>query len=156
MSVLDRLLQVDLVYWDNMIYDYEQRNRNLKVPNENTTSTLHDFNIRVNDFLTEALYEFGRARRNKDAIQRLIENITKDYYQGPNEHARKAAGIQFARQFPTPDNYPYPNVNLFDLEDKFVGYYYSLEATVKSLQAKGDAKVTNNSLLKIEQSIIPS
>lgn len=152
-NVLERLLQEDFMQWDSLIAEYERINRSLKVPSVDKTA-LHHFNVRVEEEYTKALYDFGRARRNKDAITRLIENTMKDYYKGQNEIARKAAGIQFARSFPAPDNYPTETVNLFDLEDRFIGYYYSLEATVKSLQAKADAKITNNSLLNIEKDII--
>lgn len=152
MSVLERLLQENFSEWDHLVFQYEQTNRSLKVPAVEKTA-LHHFNVRVEEEYTKALYDFGRARRNKDAIQRLIKNVLEDFYRGQNEQARRAAGIQLARQFPAPDNYPVSTINLFDLEDRFVGYYYSLEATVKSLQAKSDAKITNNSLLNIENSI---
>lgn len=153
MNVLERLLQEDFTHWEELVKEYERVNRTLKVPSVEKIA-LHQFNVRVEEEYTKALYDFGRARRNKDAIQRLLKNVLEDYYKGQNEQARKAAGIQYARQIPTPDYYPLPTVNLFDLEDLFVGYYYSLEATIKSLQAKADAKITNNSLLNIERDII--
>lgn len=153
MNVLERLLLIDVAEWDELVSEYERTNRSLKVPDVEKTA-LHNFNVQVDEQYTKALYDFGRARRNKDAIQRLIKNVLEDYYKGGNAEARKAAGIQFAKQFPTPDIYPVATVNLFDLEDLFVGYYYSLEATVKSLAAKAGAKITNNSLLNIEKEII--
>jgi hypothetical protein len=153
MNVLERLLQENYATWDQTVAYYENLNKSLKVPAVDKTA-LHHFNVSVEEAYTQALYEFGRARRNKDAIARLIDTTMKDYYKGSNELARKAAGIQFARQFPAPENYPTPTVNLFELEDQILGYYYSLEATVKSLQAKGDAKITNNSLLNIENNLI--
>ncbi|ARC67288.1 MULTISPECIES: hypothetical protein [Bacillus subtilis group] len=151
-NVLDRLLSEDFKMWDNLIDEYERTNRSLKVPEINETA-IHFFNVRVEEEYTKALYDFGRARRNKDAIQRLLKSVLEDLYEGKNEQARKAGGIQYAREFPAPEFWHEETVNLFDLEDLFVGYYYSLEATVKSLQAKADAKVTNNSLLKIENTI---
>jgi len=153
MNVLERLLQEDFTRWDILIDEYEQMNRSLKVPSVDKTA-LHHFNVRVEEEYTKALYDFGRARRNKDAIQRLIKNVLEDYYKGPNEQARRAAGIQYARNYPAPDFYHSPTVNLFDLEDRFLGYYYALEATVKSLEAKASAKITSNSLLNIEKSIV--
>lgn len=152
MNVLDRLLQENFNQWDELVAEYERTNRSLKVPNVDKTA-LHFFNVKVEEEYTKALYDFGRARRNKDAIQRLIKNVLEDYYKGSNAESRKAAGIQFAKAYPTPDYYHVSSVNLFDLEDRFVGYYYSLEATIKSLQAKADAKITNNSLLNIENDI---
>lgn len=153
MSVLERLLHEDLSQWEHIVQHYETKNRSLKVPAVEKTA-LHHFNVSVEETYTEALYEFGRARRNKDAIQRLLKNVLDDYYKGPNPDARKAAGIQFAKAYPAPPNYPTSTVNLFDLEDQFIGFYYSLEATIKSLQAKSDAKITNNSLLNIETNLI--
>lgn len=153
MYVLERLLSEDFNQWDELVAYYEQKNRTLKVPSVDKTE-LHHFNVQVEEEYSKAVYDYGRARRNKDAIQRLIENTLKDLYKGANEPARKAAGIQMAKNFPTPENYPYPTVNLFDLEDRFTGYYYALQATVQSLQAKADAKITNNSLLNVEQKVI--
>lgn len=153
MNVLERLLQEDIAKWDTLVAEYERTNKSLKVPAVDKTE-LYFFNVRVEEQYTKAMYDFGRARRNKDAIQRLLKMVLEDYYKGPNEQARKAAGIQYARSFPAPENYKDETVNLFDLEDLFVGYYYSLESTVKSLQAKADAKITNNSLLNIEKTIV--
>lgn len=153
MNVLERLLQEDFNLWDHIVVEYEMINRSLKVPEVDKTA-LHHFNIRVEEEYTRALYDFGRARRNKDAIQRLLKNVLENYYKGSNGEARKAAGIQYAQQFPAPDFYPKPTINLFDLEDKFLGYYYALDATVKSLQAKAEAKITNNSLLNIEKNVV--
>jgi hypothetical protein len=153
MTVLGRLLRENFNRWDELIAHYEQTNRTLKVPPVEKIS-LHLFNVQVEEEYTKALYDFGRARRNKDAIDRLLDMTLKDYYKGSNELSRKAGGIQYAKIYPTPEDYPQPTVNLFDLEDRFAGYYYSLDATVKSLQAKASAKITNNSLLNIEQNII--
>jgi hypothetical protein len=153
MSVLERLLAEDPLHWYNIISNHENNNKSLKVPAVEKLA-LHTFNVRVEESYTQALYDFGRARRNKDAIQRLLKNVLEDYYKGANEQARRAAGIQFAKAFPAPESYHSPTVNLFDLEDMFVGHFYSLEATVKSLQAKADAKITNNSLLNIERDTV--
>lgn len=153
MTVLERLLQEDFFYWDNLCAEYEKINRSLKVPSVDKTA-LHEFNAKVEEYYTRAVYDYGRACRNKDAITRLIKNVLDDYYQGPNDRARKAAGIQFAQRFPAPEFYPEETVNLFDLEDKFLGYYYSMKATVMSLEAKAGAKITNNSLLNIETTIV--
>lgn len=153
MNVLERLLQEDPAEWKRVIDQYESINKHLKVPPVEKTA-LHHFNVSVEETYTQALYDFGRARRNRDAIQRLLKNTLEDLYKGSNEQARKAAGIQFARAFPAPDHYPLPTVDLFALEDQFNEYYYSLEATIKSLQAKADAKITNNSLLNIESNVV--
>lgn len=154
MNVLERLLSEDFYHWDTLVREYEESNKKLKVPSVDKTE-LHFFNVDVEAQYTKALYDFGRARRNRDAIQRLIKNVVEDYYKGPNEQARKAAGIQFAKKFPAPENHHLETVNLYDLEDQFIGYYNALEATIKSLEAKASAKITNNSLLNIEKDLIP-
>lgn len=154
MDILERLLQEDFISWEDKIHSYEMQNINLKVPMENSPTSLHFFNIGVNELYTQVIHDFGRARRNKDAIQRLLKSVLEDYYKGSNEQARKAAGIQYARNYPAPENHPAPAVNLFELEDIFNGIFYSLESTVKSLQAKADAKITSNSLLNIEKNMV--
>jgi len=163
--VLQRLLEIDLDLWDKKINFFEESSKELKVPMENNTITLHEFNLKLNDLYSEVVYWYYEARRNKDAIERLLETILKDYYKGQNELARKAAGIQLARGYPI-HNIPFipinhrcvynEKVNLFDLEDIINGHYYKLAATIKSLQAKAEAKITNNSLIKLEQNLTPS
>jgi hypothetical protein len=152
--VLERLLSEDFTMWDQLVFSYEQRNKQLRVPMENTTETLHDFNVRINELYTEAHYDFTRARHNRDAIQRFIENVLKDYYTGPNELARKAGGIQFARNYPAPDFWPEDTVDLFEVEDRLLHYYNQMDSTIKTLEAKADSKITNNSLLRIESKIV--
>jgi hypothetical protein len=154
MRVLERLLSEDFEEWDRLVFQYESMNRALPVPMENTKETLHIFNVRLNDLYTQAYYDFARARRNKDAIERFIENVLKDYYAGPNEVARRAGGIQLARNYPAPDFWPEETVDLFEIEDRFKHYFYSLEATIKTLEAKAESRITNNSLLKLEQQLV--
>ncbi|SFJ63655.1 hypothetical protein SAMN02799624_05294 [Paenibacillus sp. UNC496MF] len=151
--VLERLLSEDLVAWEQLVSDYEMHTVALKVPRENSIESLHDFNIRANELYTRASFDFARARRNKDAIERFVENVLKDYYNGPNELARKAGGIQYARAFPAPDAWREPHVNLFDLEDRFRHYYYMMDSVISSLEAKAESRITNNSLLKLEQNL---
>src|SRR5579875_2129938 len=154
MSVLERLLSEDFQAWDKLMIYYEEKNKNLRIPSENTLETLHYFNIALNELYTEASYDFARARRNKDAIERLLESTLKDYYKGSNDLARKAGGIQYARSYPAPDFWPHETVNLFDLEDLFRHYYYTMESTIKTLEQKASGKITNYSLLRIEQKIM--
>jgi hypothetical protein len=150
-KVLERLLLEDLDDWEKIIANLEQRNLNLKVPLENTKTTLHHFNCQLNELYTEVQYYFARARRNKDAIERLIDNVLKDHYKGGNDRERRAAGIQFAQKYPAPVGFYPETVDLFYLEDKFKWFYYSLESIIQSLNAKAGAKITNNSLLKIDE-----
>jgi hypothetical protein len=151
--VLERLLSEDLAHWEALVSEYEARTNALKVPKENSIDTLHDFNVQANELYTRASFDFARARRNKDAIERFVENVLKDYYNGPNELARKAGGIQYARAYPAPDTCRESQVNLFDLEDRFRHYYYMMDSVISSLEAKAESKITNNSLLKLEQSL---
>lgn len=154
-EALRHLLMEDFDELDRIAFEFESRNRALKVPHENNTSTLHEFNININELYTEVEYEFAKARAYKDAIARIIENVLKDYYKGTNEIARKAAGYQLARKYPVGEFYHEPYINLFDLEHRINRYYNSLESSVKILKAKAEAKITNNSLLNIERSLIP-
>lgn len=154
MAVIDRLLGEDFHYWDTLTQNYEDESKNLRVPSENSIDTLHDFNIRLNDLHTRAVYDYSRARRNKEAMERLMESVLKDYYQGSNEIARKAGGIQYARAFPAPDFWHEETVNLFDIQDKFSGYFYSMESTVKACLEKTNSKITNNALLNLESKLV--
>ncbi|QHW35750.1 hypothetical protein GZH47_33190 (plasmid) [Paenibacillus rhizovicinus] len=151
--VLTRLVRETSTDWESLVHNYEQENRALLVPSENSAATLHRFNVRLSELFTRAHYDFARARRNKDAVERLVENVIKDYYNGPNELARKAAGIQYARCYPAPEEWHADTVDLFDLEDRFRYYFYSLESTIKTLAMKSEAKITNNSLLKLEKDL---
>ena len=153
-EVLRRLLSEDLDDWEKIIKNLEDRNRQLKVPTENTTATLHVFNCQVSDLYSEVQYYFARARRNKDAIERIIYNVLNDLYSGKNDWARRAAGIQYAQNYPTPPGFYPDKVDLFYLEDKFKWFYYALDSIIKSLQAKAEAKITNNSLLKIDDNML--
>lgn len=155
MTVLERLLTLDHEWWEQRIAYYKKRNYELKVPLENTPSTLHQFNIEINALYTEAEYDYAEARRNKDAIERLIESILKDFYPGPNEQARRAGGWQYARKFPTQGIGSEETVNLFDIEDKINGYYESMKSTIQIIKEKSNAKITNNSLILIENSLTP-
>lgn len=156
--MLRRLLLEDMDEWNRICESISLKNQSLRVPTVNDTTTLHHFNVDLSDLFTEANYHFGKARRNKDAIERIIENTLKDYYKGPNEIARKAAGLQLSQRYPVPESieayYPYPTVNLFELQDKINGYFYDLDAVLKTLQIKSGAKITNNSILNIEKSLI--
>lgn len=153
--VLQRLLQEDFDSWDEVVVELESRNRVLKVPAENSTVTLHHFNCQLNELFTDAYYWFAKARRNKDAIERFIDNVINNHYKGTNERERKAAGIQRAEKYPAPSIYHEDTINLFELEDRLKWYFQVLESTIKILHAKSDVKVTNNSLLKLDQNLTP-
>ena len=155
-KVLQRLLLEDFNEWENKLESFKQRNLSIKVPKENNLSTLHQFNCSINDLYTEVEHDFAIARTNRDAIDRLIKNVIDDHYSGSNDRARKAAGIQFAKKYPVKQFYHEDYVDLFELEYQFNKIYYSLDAVIKSLKAKADAKITSNSLLNIERSLIPS
>lgn len=153
MNVLERLLHEDFEEWDQLIEYYQRENKKLLVPAENTPETLHEFNRNIDKLFTEAYYDFARARRNKDAIDRFIEMVLKDYYKGPNPDARRAAGIQLAQNYPV-DGFEEDRVNLFELQDRFSYYYYQLESTVKILDRKAQSKITSNSILNIERTLV--
>lgn len=158
--MLSRLLLEDKKSWDQTCEDLNLKNFSLRVPTVNDITTLHTFNVELSELFTLVQYHFNKARRNKDAIERIIENVLKDYYKGSNEAARRAAGLQYAQKYPIPESIAHffetETVNLFTLEDEINGYYYSLDAILKSLHHKASAKITNNSLLNIERSLLPS
>jgi hypothetical protein len=151
--VLERLLREDLQAWEDRVTHFETRNRKLRVPMENTTQTLHHFNVEINDLYSETYYWFARARSNRDSIVRLLESVLKDYYRGSNPEQRKAGGYQLARHYPAPEFYGQPAVNLFDLEDRLNEFFNRMDALIWTIRAKSDSKVTNNSILKIDASI---
>lgn len=158
--MLKRLLLEDNHEWYQITETLIEQNKNLKVPMVNDTTTLHQFNVNLSELFTEVSYYFAKARRNKDAIERIIENTLKDYYKGPNDTARRAAGLQLAQNYPIPDDiqdyFSTKTVNLFELQDQINGYYYALDAIIKSLHMKSGAKITSNSLLNLEKTLVPN
>src|SRR5699024_8193420 len=122
MKALQRLLLIDFDAEEEIVASLGQRNLELKVPTDNNHTTLHFFNCHLSDLYAEVEHYYGLSRRNKYAIERIIDNILKDYYGGKNEGARKAAGIQYAQKYPVPENViPFVDsetVDLFYLEDR--------------------------------------
>ncbi len=154
MPVIDRIVSIDFQDWDAKVQYYEQRIKNLPVPRENNTTTLFLFNQQIDEILSTASYDYARARSNKESIEAFLESIFKDYYEGANESARKAAGIQYARHYPAPDEHHSPFVNLYDIRDQLFYYFYMMSATISALTGKRDAKITNNALLKLETDLM--
>ena len=156
--ILERLLMENLNEWETIVDNLSCRNNELLVPTVNDTTTLHDFNVNLANFFSEVTFYFAKARRNKDAITRLIKNVLRDNYRGQNDLARRAAGIQLAQRYPVPEAVlPFQqndHIDLFDLEDVFNGHYYILESIIQTLHVKSGAKITNNSLLNLERSLL--
>jgi hypothetical protein len=150
MNMLQRLLNENLSEWMRIVAAYETDNRRLLVPADNSVETLHVFNVEINNLYTNAYYDYARARRNKDAIDRFLDAVLKDRYSGANEAARRGAAIEKAKEYPFNDE----TIDLFELQDVFHHLYLMMDATIQTLKAKADSKVTNNSLLKLEKSII--
>lgn len=151
--MLDYLLQNNIREWDHLIANYEAEAKALKVPTENTPYTLSNFNWAIEDLYSRAIFDYNRTRTNFDAIKRFLKTVLEDAYTGSNDLTRKAAGIQRARAYPAPEFYHQQTVNLFELEMQFSYHYYMMEGVVKSIEAKQAAKVTNNSLLKMEKEV---
>lgn len=152
--VLRTLLNVDFNELNEKADNFEMRNRQIKVPQENTPTTLHIFNMQLSELYTEVEYEFARVRAYKDAIERLIEATLKGAFTGKNEAERKANAYFYCQNYPTNGFSVDDKVNLFDLEYLISNHYNRLEASVKVLQAKSSAKITSNSLLNIERSLV--
>lgn len=153
-SALERILLKDFSFLDSKVSELQSKTLALIVPRENSSYTLHMFNCELSDLFTEVNFYFYELKRDKEALEVLIESVLKDLYQGNNDKARTAAGYQHAR------NYPHPfeegqSINLFDLADLINGYFYTLQASVKSLESKNSSKITSNSLMNIEKSLLP-
>ncbi len=158
--MLKRLLLEDYDDREALCKQLVEENMELKVPTVNDTTTLHNFNCELSTLFDRSQYWFNKSRQDKDAIERLLEVVLKDYYVGKNDAARRAAGYQFAQKYPIPEDilhfFNTQVVNLFELEDKINGCYYTLDAIMKSLHHKSSAKITNNSILNIERSLVPN
>ena len=154
MNTLTRLLSENLNDWYQLIYDYESQNKKLLVPSDNSVDTLHHFNIQINELYTKTYYDYARARRNKDAIERYVDAVLKEYSTGSNDSQRKQSGVKKAKEFPIPHSFADETVDLFELQDHFTYFFYMMDATIQTLKAKAESKITNNSLLKLEKTII--
>lgn len=156
--MLHILLREDFEQWESLIADYERQALSLKVPRENSTTTLSEFNARLDELFTRASFDFNRARINKDVMNRFIKTVSDDYYEGANDKIRKAASLRMIQNYPTPDfyisEYGVENINLYELQYRFDKYYYTMEAVMKSLDAKASSRITTNSLLKLESATI--
>lgn len=151
--MIDFLLRQDVPYWDHLVNAYEVESKTLKVPSENSIPSLSEFNRALEELYSRAIFDFNRARTNHDAIKRFLKTVLEDAYQGTNDMSRKAAGIQHARRYPAPEYYHQQYVNLFNMETQFAYHFFMMEGVVKSIEAKMAAKVTNNSLLKLERGV---
>lgn len=151
--MIDFLLRQDIPYWDHLVHAYEMESKALKVPAENSIPSLQAFNVALEELYSRAIFDYNRARTNFDAIKRFLKTVLEDAYQGNNDMSRKAAGIQHARRYPAPEYHHQATVNLFDMETQFAYHFYMMEGVVKSIEAKQGAKVTNNSLLKLEREV---
>lgn len=156
--MLHILLRENFDEWESLIADYKHQALSLKVPRENSTTTLSEFNLALDELFTKASFDFNRARVNHDTMNRFLKNVLDDYYDGKNDKIRKAQAIRYAQNYPTPDFYKeqfnIETINLYELQYLFDKYYYSLEAVMKSLEAKASSRITNNSLLKLEKATV--
>lgn len=152
--VLRTLLSLNFNFLNEKALSFEERNKSIKVPKDNTPTTLHIFNMSISELYTEAEYEFGRARAYKDAIERLIESTLRGNYSGKNEAERKSAAYFYCQHYPSYGFAVEDTVNLFDLEYLIHDYFNSLEATIKGLNAKSSARITSNSLLNIDRALL--
>lgn len=156
--MLEILLREDLDKWESLIADYEQQALSIKISLENSVTTLSELNSSLDMLYTKATFDFSRTRVNKDAINRYLKSVLDDLYAGTTDKIRKAAAIRYAKEHPVPAHLqPLVNketVDLYSLQYHFEKFYYAMEAVMKSLEAKTSAKITNNSLLKLEKEII--
>lgn len=156
--MIDVLLRENFEHWESLIADYERQALSIKISQENSVTTLSELNYRLDELYTKATFDHARARVNRDAITRLLKNVLDDFYEGGNDKMRKAAAIRYAQNYPVPSHCMRfagdDAVDLYSMQFNFERYYYAMEAVMKSLESKASAKITNNSLLKLEKEII--
>jgi hypothetical protein len=152
--VLQRLLAEDHIYWTNLVNNYEEEVKALRVPTENSTVSLQQFNSRLDELFARASFDLSRATRNKEAMEALLKNVLETVYGGANDKDRKSISIKMAQEYPTGiPNYPVETVDLFEYMDSFNFYYLMMKSTMKVLVEKEGSKITNNSLLKIDSTM---
>lgn len=156
--MLHILLREDFNKWESLTAEYERQALSIKVPRENSTTTLSEFTVQLDELYTKASFDFNRARVNRDTMNRFLKTVLDDYYEGKNDGIRRAAAIRMAKHYPTPDFYKQAYnvefIDLYELQFLFDKYYFSLEAVMKSLEAKANSRITNNSLLKLESATV--
>lgn len=154
MSMIQRILAENRAEWDEMIILFNSQNMQARVQQENTTVTLHELNVSLSSLYDRVMPYYGKSRAYKDALERLIDRTIKAHSEGKNEAARRSGGIEACRAHVV----QYPGTeyvcNLFDLQDEWSFYFEQLDAIVRSIRFKADAKITNNSLLSLERNLI--
>ncbi|MBA4293844.1 hypothetical protein C0431_12850 [bacterium] len=152
--MIQRILAENRAEWDEMLVLFQSQNMQARVQRENSTETLHELNVALANLYDRVMPYHGKARAYKDALERLIDRTIKGYNEGKNEAARRSGGIQLCREYVV----HYPNseyvCNLFDLQDDWAFYFEQLDAIVRSIRFKSDAKITNNSLLNLERNLM--
>lgn len=154
MSMIQRILAENRSEWEEMLILFQSQNNRARVQQENTTVTLHELNVSLSALYDRVMPYYGKARAYKDALERLVDRTIKGHTDGKNEASRRSGGIQACREFTV--HYPQGEYtcNLFDLQDEWAFYFEQLDAIIRSIRFKADAKITNNSLLSLERNII--
>lgn len=153
--MLEFILSFDLDHYENHANAMMERVFALKVPRENNINTLAQFNYQLDDLHTEVTFSYNRLRSLKDASSRFLKNVLDDHYAGSSSTARKAAGIQLAQRYPTTgvttrESLP-EQIDLFLLNARINYVHDMYQACIDSISNKSNAKITNNSLLKLEK-----
>lgn len=150
--MIERLFRENTPQWEVFIENFMTRNRNIVIRNENSVATLHEFNMALTHLHDEVCPYYYRARAYKDTLEKLIDRTIKSATGDnlKNESARRSHGINLCTNFEV-NGYSY---NLYDYLDHWNYLESLLESLMKSIKFKADAKITNNSLLNIERSLI--
>lgn len=148
--MIQRIVRENILGWEQMVESLLNRNAQIRIDNENSTTNLFEFNQALAHLHDEVAPHYYRARAFKDALDKLIDRTIKGQLEGKNEGARRAAGIH-ACQFFLIGNTQY---NLFDYLDQWNHIELLLEGLMKSIKFKADAKITNNSLLNLERGLV--
>lgn len=152
-QLLKRLLREDIVEWERTVRQYEKENRALPIPKEITVETLHQFNTNINDLFTKASYDYARSKSNLDTADRMLDIVLKEIHEGKTDAIRKALAVEFAKNYPNPFD-PEETVDLFEIYDIWNRIFNYMQATMDTLRFKADAKITSNSLLKLERDVL--
>lgn len=156
--MLNFITGFDLDTYENHANEMIDKIFKLKMPRENNTEILFKFNYQLDDYYSEIIFSYGKMRSLKDASSRFLKNVLEDHYAGSSAMARKAAGIQLAQNYPTvtltttatlPEN-----INLFELDARINYIFNMYQSCLDSISNKTNAKITNNSLLKLEKEMM--
>lgn len=150
--MIDRILYQNPNLWEERIDGFVARNREIRIKNENSTTNLFEFNQSLTHLHDEVCHDYYRARAFTDSLDKTIDRVIKSVGndEGKNESARRAIGIGRCQTY----TFNGLVLNLYDLLDRWSYIEHVLDAIMKSIRFKAESKITNNSLLNLERSLV--